>query len=629
MTHRRDRLNVRITVWHIVSMGLLCWLSLMSQSVIAQSTVVDSTAICRQKTDPLPQGEVIGELTQTSTAVYMGPSVVCSAFARLKKTDPFVVIGQKKSTFGKPWYIVKGTGNNKLQGWVPAKYIRLGKRPVPPPKYTTEAIDNTPIVPTVELNVRDCPSARCQRLGSLTNGQRYVATKQSSNDWYFVRINASTSGWVSGRYVRLVEEQDPEAEEKTESVDKSNHTTIDADTKRPAEPNLDVEQPAQSDVTDVLVDDSLIESNSASDSETTLISDVVETIDHCKMDRIRVTAYRQLGLWEVEKPFSVSTAPHDLCQKMTELTKGKAVISLGEVEGYYQLAYIQNEHLEYGYLKQDAFADQYVYVQELPRNLETYHYYQWLNEAEIYWQTLEYKLKRTWKKVKQFAANNPEKTILLIAVVLGTLLVIPRRTRHALYKVDQALLRTGYFMLRSPRFWRFLRLMVFWFALVAVGMFLLYLYGNWLVYVASYADKFVGGSIFALFMISLGWFGVRVLCFLMAIILTLFSFSKFVLLMMLTVLVFLLPSWLLMGVAFIRYIFLKRQMKPQTPPSDDEEQVEAIHAKFFRFRNIYPETIINWIRHDRWPSIKAQAEKLIRARSGIFNAFFSFMGTDT
>ena len=366
---------------------------------------MDSTSICRQKTDPFPQGDVVGELTQTSTAVYMGPSVVCSAFARLKKTDPFVVIGQKKSTFGKPWYIVKGTGNNKLQGWVPAKYVRLGRRPVPPPTYTTEAIDDTPIVPTVELNVRDCPGARCQRLGSLTNGQRYVATKQSSNNWYFVSVNASTSGW----YIRLDDEP------------------VNDDAERTEEPNINTEKPAQSDVTDVLVDDSLIESNPVSDSETTLVSDVVETIDHCKMDRIRVTAYRQLGLWEVEKPFSVSTAPHDLCRKMKELTKGQAVISLGEVEGYYQLAYIQNEHLEYGYLKQDAFADQYVHVQELPKNLETHHCYQWLNEAEIYWQTLEYKLKWTWKKVKQFAANNPEKTILLIAVVLGTLLVIPRR----------------------------------------------------------------------------------------------------------------------------------------------------------------------------------------------------------
>lgn len=72
----------------------------------------------------------------------------------------------------------------------------------------TATIAKTTIRTTTFLNLRAGASANTKRLATLPKGQTVASTRRASNGWYKVSYKNKT-GWVSGRYVKVVKASKP------------------------------------------------------------------------------------------------------------------------------------------------------------------------------------------------------------------------------------------------------------------------------------------------------------------------------------------------------------------------------------------------------------------------------------
>jgi uncharacterized protein YgiM (DUF1202 family) len=57
---------------------------------------------------------------------------------------------------------------------------------------------------TGKLNIRDCPSAGCTKVGEVASGE--ILVKEDFQDgWYKILFGEDESGWVFGKYIKEVQ----------------------------------------------------------------------------------------------------------------------------------------------------------------------------------------------------------------------------------------------------------------------------------------------------------------------------------------------------------------------------------------------------------------------------------------
>lgn len=76
------------------------------------------------------------------------------------------------------------------------------------PGETTEINSNGKIVNTGDLNIRTGPSVSNALSGIVYKGEIFKVVSRASNGWYKVVLNDGTTGWASGKYITLTNEED-------------------------------------------------------------------------------------------------------------------------------------------------------------------------------------------------------------------------------------------------------------------------------------------------------------------------------------------------------------------------------------------------------------------------------------
>jgi uncharacterized protein YraI len=118
------------------------------------------------------------------------------------------------------WLLVR-TPDGGVRGWVSAQFVRLTNGAVPNLPVSGEVIgasaapssggdtgaaapsSTTAQVRGANLNVRDTPSTRGNRIGAVNAGTEVtIIGRNERGDWAFVAFSG-TQGWVSARYLRL------------------------------------------------------------------------------------------------------------------------------------------------------------------------------------------------------------------------------------------------------------------------------------------------------------------------------------------------------------------------------------------------------------------------------------------
>ena len=315
---------------------------------------------CRQESNA-------GKLISSRAYTYKGPSVICEDVGQIKINTEFIILGSTQSTFKKPWYQIEILKTGQ-KAWIPTKYVKRLGRYNPEPDYTTSHLIDVFVIPTTELNVRKCPSARCERVGSVEVGQRLSATKKSSTNWYFIEDSKTdVSGWISGKYVKLYEEP------------------------------VQIKKPV------------------------VIQTPIVEIHDPCKIKN-RITPYKDFAVWRATVDFTVLDVADNACVKRFNITKDQAIISLGEDKTFYQLGVVIDDTVKTGYFPQQDYSNQYVFMHELPANFKRSETKKYILEAQAYWQSFRFKFDQAWLKTKLLYAQNPFKmwtaTLALLLLVL-------------------------------------------------------------------------------------------------------------------------------------------------------------------------------------------------------------------
>lgn len=102
-----------------------------------------------------------------------------------------------KTVDGINWYYIKV--NSTTSGWVMGTFVSVGE--------ATETSGSLKVTGNI-LNVRSDASISAQKITELKNGDTYTYTdvkNVAGINWYYIKVNASTNGWVMGSYVSLVQ----------------------------------------------------------------------------------------------------------------------------------------------------------------------------------------------------------------------------------------------------------------------------------------------------------------------------------------------------------------------------------------------------------------------------------------
>ena len=588
-------LNIRPFFMHAVLVwGLLLSLWYGTSDVAdAQDTV--QSVLCVKAPTRLAEGAVVGHLKSnvTKTRVYAGPTVGCPIIHSLTKQREFLITSRTKSLFGKQWFSIEFLDTNET-GWVPAKYLSIGvtyrpeepKKVEPEPKavskpsvlFASTPITPTVIAPTIDLNVRFCPDTACDRIASVSKDTEYTATEKSDTGWYQITLPNNDTGWVSGKYVAVV----PEVKK---TIKKKEPEKIKPITPAP------IPDPC------------------------------IKTVEH----RVLARQY----IWKSREDFYLRTIPLDGCGTIKLIQKDQVVMEYGKANIYTQVLYLDGDQLRTGYL--DTSKDRPILgtFDSINPPIEIADAAQTIKDKRAYWNSLSYKLKVEWRKLKVYAKHRTADFILRTALILGVVMLVFPPSRRLMFHINQGLLRFGYFALRSRYFWRFIRKLVFIAAVIAGFIGLSILHGLWLINIANTQEKILGAVCILLITISLGWFGVRVLAFFVGVLLLLYSYIAFFISIMVTLAVWIAPSFVLLCLYYLCYRYTTsrrtRAEPPRPTPHFDSEEIERIHRDMFRLRNLYPETIIEWVRSDTIQARYKDIAEVIREKTARFNAFFEYL----
>lgn len=563
---------------------------------------------CKKAATSLPEGNRYGSLKKSRNAsIFSGPSVACTLTSKLTPQTKFIVTGSAKSLFGKAWYQVQVDGQQNKQ-WVSARHVTLGD--VVRLEIGDKEIHQTLVTATLDLNARTCPDTACERVGSLTKGEGYTATKQADNGWYFVSLNNGKEGWVSGKYVMLQsKEQAQRLEQPEDTID-----TQQAVVSRPSNNKETKDNTKPSHQQTITLPEQI---------QQPAVKPIVPK-DPC-IAKSKIAHYKDKSIWRVSEPLTFQMIPHTQCELTFELTKGNVLINLGETKHYYVIATPIESDMMQGYLRKELFQGQYVSMELYSGKTDeifTAETVEYLLTQEKYWNSIKYKLLSVWQKFQYLFAVYTAQFLCLFALILGSLVLSVRVLRRKMLRLDQLFIRTLYFSVRSRAFWHMLRRLAFILILSATVLFAMVAYVLWLKEVANLRQMIMGYGSLGLMSLSVGIFGMRVAGFFTGLLLFFLSLFEFLLFVAFLCFLFLLPSLLLLLVYYWSY--RKGQKGGEQPQTVfNHEEIERIHERVFRLRNFYPETIISWARRggvkQRWQSFK----DVVRAKSEAFDAFFA------
>ena len=565
-------------------------------TAIAQTTVTVTGAgnlpICMKQAEPYQDGSRLGSLKRGVTArpLYSGPSVLCPQVRRLTSKQDFVVTGQQWSSFGKPWLLIELENQSQQTGWIPAKYVEVGSSintstPVvtKPIKDRGVAIDPIDVSPTIDLNVRACPETSCEQITSVSADSTYLASRRASNGWLYVEAAANQHGWISGKYTTEIPTIAPTV---TEPEIKPEPVPVEVVT--PEAPILVAAPP-----------------------------------DPCTASHQYFKRQRP-ALWQLTKPIFVRSAPLADCFDTEAISVGRGVASLYASGDYHQISYLVDGELKTGWLEKEKETDTIAYREFLSHKLTHEQITSLLKNREQYWGSFRHHFHRSKQAVTKYFNTHPVQLGMVIAFLIGSILLLIRRTRLLTLRTDQVLLRSGYFLMRSRRFWLFLRKLVF--VLVCIGgcMALAFAHGAWLANFASTEEKALGGVSILLLTLSLGWFGLRVIAFITGMLLLTYSYIQFFIDVLLVIAAFLLPGLLLLALYYLRYRSTDTAHLAAPPPFNSIE-IERIHRRMFRLRYFYPETIVTWLRGGNFSKHVKDGKKVVWAYSQQLNNFFNYV----
>jgi len=578
-----------------------------------------NTKICKKAVKPLAQGKRHGTLKSTRTIhLYAGPSLICGIDQEAPPKTTVIVLGQAKSTFGKVWYNI-GLSDQSKTLWVPAKRVVLGD--VVKPEIAHHSITSAVMQATLSLNARSCPEIRCQVVGNLRKDTSYKVTRKADNGWYLVTLDEQKQGWANGKYLL------PAAQQPTISNDAvaTQHETSSqvTSTARQVGQEKVIEWPSRKKREQALM------ANTSPALKTLAPKSIAPKIDPCVF-KTNYTRAKHYHMGYIKQGTRIQKVPHTQCELHHEFEHRKAMLHLGETELYDVFAMPVDGQIQRGYVLKDGSGKRpyrliSLFTPKQGEDMFGADMFNDLSKQETYWNSVTFKVKDFWQdtkyQVRYWYHYNTAQAIYATAFVLGLLTLIWSVSRQKMLRLDQLLLRTGYFALRSRPFWRMLRRLAVILIVAACVMFVIYLYVMWLYEVANRRQMIMGMGSLGLMSLSIGWFGARLASFFSGFILFWLSVFEFMLFVLSVCLVFLAPSLLLLAFYYGHY---RRHAGDTATPSApfDRNEIERIHEQVFKLRNFYPETLIRWSRQGGFKARVAQAMQLVRAKSNPFDRFF-------
>ena len=451
----------------IVNVIIICAQLFIIQTIYAQidkeffsqaQDLLGNTQICQKSAIPLSKGIHNAKLTNhPSTPLYSGPSVVCPKIGSLTRSTVFDALGSAKSTFDQNWLYVRISGSRQVEAWVPAKYVTLGV----PKEYASESIPETKLQLKSNLNVRECPDTACRRVTLLRRSDIVVASKLSTNNWYYIESGKAT-GWLSGLHVDIVG-----VENSKELAEKKSRTTTDAINARQndiakadTESSLDNTQASSQSIsassdnnseskpitpnnkeTSHLAED--IESNKSRNTELTAAQQSLkQQVDPCTKGEVVLNSVSR-NVWRTTQNFEAKLAASAECKTAETIEKHAAVINIGEGNYFIKIAYLNSNDLVYqtGYISKDHYYDSVVEKEKVPPHFKQQEIKKLLVTSQLYFQSWHYPISEAWKPVSRFYGRHTFfMSILLMLIIIGPLYAWSR-TRPLIIQSGQYILR--------------------------------------------------------------------------------------------------------------------------------------------------------------------------------------------
>ena len=152
------------------------------------------------------EGSASQERTGTVTGanslrVRSGPGTSYSRVTSISRGTTVTILGETNG-----WYRVRLS--NGTVGYCSKEYITVsgGSGNNGGEEYGTGIVDVSS-----SLNVRSGPSTSSSVVASLSNGAKVTILSRESNGWYRIRTSSGVTGYVSGEYIKLADEDDSDS----------------------------------------------------------------------------------------------------------------------------------------------------------------------------------------------------------------------------------------------------------------------------------------------------------------------------------------------------------------------------------------------------------------------------------
>ena len=193
-----DKITIQETKsgWHKFKMsnGKTGW---VSGDYIKVSSSSSSTSSDNSTSSSSNKGKT-GTVTTDVLNVRSGAGTKYSKISSLRKGDKITIQETKNG-----WHKFKMS--NGKTGWVSSEYIKVSSSSSSSSSSSQSSIKNKiGVVNTSSLNVRKGAGTNYSVIGSVKSGQK-VGILSSKNGWYNVLLPNGSKGWVSGKYLNLID----------------------------------------------------------------------------------------------------------------------------------------------------------------------------------------------------------------------------------------------------------------------------------------------------------------------------------------------------------------------------------------------------------------------------------------
>lgn len=190
--------------WYKVAVGdkqgYICgsYVSVVELTPLNATTTTTTATTAAEANTTSASNITSGTLRVTGTILNVRSSTSTSSkkLTAVKNGQVFTYSNVKKVN-GINWYYIKV--DTKTSGWVMGTFISLAN--------SSQASGTLKVTGSI-LNVRSDASTSSQKITTLKSGQTYTYSNVKNVNginWYYIKVNASTNGWVMGSYVSLVQ----------------------------------------------------------------------------------------------------------------------------------------------------------------------------------------------------------------------------------------------------------------------------------------------------------------------------------------------------------------------------------------------------------------------------------------